>query len=63
MGFSERGITHALESTEKPSIENALSYLLAGEHGYEHPFLPSEMDEKCLICNDFQDLHREHIEE
>ena len=47
MGFQERGIQYALEAQAVPNLESALAFLLKGEHGYEHPFIPSEDEELC----------------
>jgi uncharacterized UBP type Zn finger protein len=52
MGFTEHAAVYAIEATNARSIEAALDYLTEGEHGYEHPFIPSETVETCIICGD-----------
>jgi hypothetical protein len=39
-------------------VEDVLNFLLEGDRGWEHPFLPREDDESvCLFCDDLQDKH------
>lgn len=61
MGFTVKGIQYALESTSTPSIDSALAYLVPGDRGYEHPFLPAESDDLCIVCNDTLHAHKEYI--
>lgn len=58
MGFPPIQCERAIAYSGSERVEDVLNFLLEGDRGWEHPFLPREDDESlCLFCNDLQHKH------
>ncbi|CAG9333288.1 unnamed protein product [Blepharisma stoltei] len=58
MGFKPKQIETAISFGGAKSIDDALAFLLKGENGYEHPFIPQWVNDKlCEICDEIESEH------
>lgn len=58
MGFSPNQCERAITYSGSDRVEDLLNFVLEGDRGWEHPFIPREDDENlCLFCNDVQYKH------
>ena len=61
MGFDQRLIELAISFTGATTVEEAIDYLLKGENGWTHSFIPMEEDESiCMICKEEAHQHSEY---
>lgn len=62
MGFSVETVQIAIAYTQSTDPATVLEFLLKDEHGWQHPFLPGEVDAAvCSICGEDISQHPEDL--